>query len=166
MGWTEKQFADLCEKTGVKPEDALKAGKLDLSPEHKASNSAAQSKNAKRKHSEARRIRKGYDTRLALGIPITKPKHNSPLSLVEAARRKTESNEGVDTRIRVKVTCYRTRCLDDDNSIGGLKSLIDCLQLSGLIPSDGYDTIRLEPVQSKVAHKGQEKTRITIEYPE
>ena len=38
---------------------ALKAGKLDLSPEHKASNSAAQSKNAKRKHSQARRIRKG-----------------------------------------------------------------------------------------------------------
>jgi hypothetical protein len=166
MAWTEKEFADLCEKAGVKPEDALKAGKLDLSPEHKASNSLAQSKNVKKRHATTKRIKKGYDTRLALGIPITEPKPNSPLALEQAARRAPPRDEKPDSRIVVRITSYRRRFLDFDNLVGGLKSCVDCLQLSGLIPDDGYDAIKLEPTQERVIGKNQEKTRIEIEYPE
>jgi hypothetical protein len=168
MGWTTKQFEDLCEKVGVKPEDALKTGKLDLSPEHQASNSLAQSRNAKKKHSEIRRIKKGYATKLAAGTGVCskKPKPNSPLALVQAALGADKDTQGNDSRIGIKITAYRLRCLDPDNNTASLKFILDNLQLIGAIPSDGYDAIRLESDQSKVASKKQEKTVITIDYPD
>jgi hypothetical protein len=166
MGWSEKQFADLCEKAGVKPEDAFKTGRLDLSPEHKASIHKGLSEAAKKKHANEKRVKKGYETRIRRGVCITQPKPNSPLTLVEAARREVESDEGPDTRIRVCIEGSRRRCMDADNFTGGLKSFVDALQLSGLIPSDSWTDIKLEPTQKKVSSWQQERTRVTIEYPD
>jgi hypothetical protein len=166
MGWSQKEFEDLCAKTGVKPEDALKAGKLDLTPEHQAANSLAQSKNSKKRYTDERRAKKGYQTKLGTGnLPIAQPKPHSPLALVSQARTEAKGNGGVDRRIVVRITSYRRRFLDFDNFTGGLKSCVDCLVISGLLPDDGPDTIRLEPIQSKVASKKQERTEICIEYP-
>jgi hypothetical protein len=166
MGWTEKQFADLCEKAGVRPEDAMKAGKLDLTPKHKAAISESQTKKANKKHSTKKRIMKGYETRIKLGIPITEPKPNTPLALVAKTWRETKGDEGADRRIRVTIEGQRYQPIDPDNYTGGIKTLLDCIQLCGLIPEDSWEAIRLESKQSKVSSRHQEKTKITIEYPE
>jgi hypothetical protein len=168
MGWTEKQFADLCEKAGVKPEDALKTGRLDLSPEHKAAISKSMSDKSKRRHVNERRAKKGYATKLGTGVGICskKPKPNSPYALVETARRTAKNPESAHPRIGVKITAYRLRYLDPDNNTASFKFILDCLQLCGAIPGDSWEQIKLESAQSKVSSRHQEKTVITIEYPD
>lgn len=156
MGWTEEQFRDLCKKAGVKPEQVLSEGKLDL--DH------AVRPRVKRSHTR----KKSYENSIRAGIqkPLAKP--NSANALVEKTWGNSASNEGVDTRTRVSIEGQRVQCIDPDNYTGGLKALIDCLQHSGLIPQDSWEAIHLETKQTRVKTAGssQEKTIVTIEYLE
>jgi hypothetical protein len=157
MGWTPEQFKEFCAKAGVKPEEALKLGELDLD----------RSKRLNSKETQRRaKISKSYENRVRAGIQKPKSKPDSPNALVEATWRNSASNEGSHTRIRVSIEGQRVSCLDPDNYTGGLKALIDCLQQCGLIPSDSFEAIRLETSQTHVTSPGQERTIVEIEYPD
>lgn len=69
----------------------------------------------------------------------------------------------VETRIIVRIECYRVRLQDPDNAL--LKPCIDQLRYSGLIPEDSPEIIRLEHDQIKVKTKAEEGTKITLIYP-
>ena len=160
MGWTKEQFDEFCAKAGVKPEEALKLGQIDMD------RGAKISAGKKKKAALSRSRKKSYETRVERGISISQPKPDSTYTLVAKARRDSASDEGADTRTRVCIKGYRVRCIDPDNYTGGLKALIDCLQLCGLIPDDSYAAIHLETSQTHVTTPGQERTVVTIEYPE
>lgn len=73
-------------------------------------------------------------------------------------------NEG-SPRVTLRIIGFRCRPLDTDNFCGGAKHLIDSVRESGLIPDDSPEHITLITEQVKVAHKGEERTKIEIEYP-
>ncbi len=66
-------------------------------------------------------------------------------------------------RAFVFITSFRRRLLDTDNLVG--KYVVDSLRYAGLIFDDSPDQITLTVRQRKVAHKGEERTEVTIEYP-
>ncbi len=65
----------------------------------------------------------------------------------------------------VSITSFRRRLLDPDNLVGGVKYFVDSLRYANAIPGDRPDQIRLTVQQRKVAHKSEERTEISIEYP-
>lgn len=69
-------------------------------------------------------------------------------------------------RIIVRITGFRVQPLDEDNFSGSCKDIIDGLTHAGLIYGDGWNQLKHEPDQRKVAHKKDERTEIEIIYPE
>lgn len=58
------------------------------------------------------------------------------------------------------------RTLDADNLAGGSKCLVDEIRYSGLIPDDTPEAIELQVQQVKVKHYAEERTELTLTYPE
>jgi hypothetical protein len=77
-----------------------------------------------------------------------------------ATERKTKSVQ----RVTVRFVGYRCRPLDPDNFAGGCKDLLDGLRHAGLLPDDRPEDIIFETEQIKVAHRGEERTQIILEY--
>lgn len=79
-------------------------------------------------------------------------------------------SEGIQIRssgkVQIRIKFYRRRLADYSRAISE-KALIDCLQYAGLICGDSEKEIRLiDEGQEKVNSKEEERTEITIEYPE
>jgi hypothetical protein len=89
------------------------------------------------------------------------PQLDTPAALVGVEERERPSIH----RIAVLFTGYRVKTLDPDNFAGSVKDLLDGLRHSGLIPEDTAAAITLETEQIKVDGYKQEKTQITISYP-
>lgn len=69
-------------------------------------------------------------------------------------------------KVLVRIKFYRRRLADYSRAISE-KALIDCLQTSGLISGDSEKEIRLiDEGQEKVESVNEERTEITLEYPE
>lgn len=52
--------------------------------------------------------------------------------------------------------------LDTDNRVGGLKIPIDCLVEDGILLADDDQHVSYSIVETRVAHRAEERTRITI----
>ena len=65
-------------------------------------------------------------------------------------------------RIAIKIVSFRTRLLDPDNLVGGVKYFIDSLRYAALIPDDRPQDITLEVSQEKVQTRKEERTTIEI----
>ncbi len=79
--------------------------------------------------------------------------------------RPVGGKEKSDDRISVSYVLYRLRLLDPDSIDQTTKVCTDCLCQIGLIPGDGPDHIKLEVTQEKVAHRNEQRTKLTITYP-
>lgn len=78
-----------------------------------------------------------------------------------------EASEGKEThpkRILVRVIAVRKRALDDDNCCE--KYAVDCLRFIGAIPDDAPDKVQIITTQRKAAKGEEERTIITITYPD
>lgn len=95
-------------------------------------------------------------------IPDPQPKCNQAPALGRAVQGEKQSVG----RIRVSFTGYRVRPLDPDGFAGSTKDLLDGLRRAGLIPDDSWRHIKLETEQEQVAHFNEERTEITITWPE
>ena len=63
----------------------------------------------------------------------------------------------------MRITSYRRRLIDHDNLVGGFKDLIDALEESGLIFTDGPKyLIHKLPAQIQVATEKEERTLVQI----
>lgn len=83
-----------------------------------------------------------------------------PAPLVEAP----PIQEGRPGKIILRIESRRFRLLDDDNSNGGVKWLVDAIRHEGLIPNDSRGEIELVTTQTRVP-KAEVETVITIIYP-
>jgi hypothetical protein len=90
-----------------------------------------------------------------------KPQRPARTPLVNPASGKTQSGN----RYCVSFTIFRIRPLDEDNAFGSVKSCVDLLVGSGLLPSDSPETLKIEVEQAKVAHRKDQRTEITITWP-
>jgi len=79
--------------------------------------------------------------------------------------RPVGGKEKSDDRIGVSYVLYRVRLLDPDAIHGATKVCTDCLQQIGLISGDGPNDITLSVSQEKVAHRNEQRTKLTIVYP-
>lgn len=71
--------------------------------------------------------------------------------------------EGNDPkRFLVRIKSVRSRLLDPDNLVGGVKYHLDACRQCGAIPDDAPHAIKLEVSQTKAASKLDEKTIIEI----
>lgn len=69
-------------------------------------------------------------------------------------------------KVLVSIVFYRYRLADYDRAISE-KALLDCAIYSGLIRDDSLSEIRFGSCcQKKVGSKAEERTEITLEYPE
>lgn len=66
-------------------------------------------------------------------------------------------------RLRIVVTSYRVRLLDDDNVALGAKPLVDCCVAAGFIPSDAKIWCDIQHEQKLVMHPALERTEIVLE---
>ncbi len=66
-------------------------------------------------------------------------------------------------RVRICVTSYRLRLLDDDNVALGAKPLVDCIVAAGWIPSDSKVWCEIKHEQKQVMHPALERTEVTLE---
>lgn len=88
-------------------------------------------------------------------------------SVLSRALGTFEDQEKRPARIRIHVTIFRKRLLDDDNAHGGVKYLVDCLRYAGAIPQDTPGTIELTASQEKVQGKDcVESAVIEVWYPD
>lgn len=85
-----------------------------------------------------------------------KPKHR-PLQALEGNRGNEKPHS---SRRLVRITCFRVRRQDPDNSVA--KWHVDALRLAGIIEDDTEDHIKLEIVQVQVGQKAQERTVIHV----
>jgi hypothetical protein len=96
---------------------------------------------------------------LKASCPLQSPQPEQALcdeSLAEGEGKK----EGA-RRIGVRFNCFRSRLLDPDNLC--VKSLLDGLRYSGLLPGDEPDKIELTVTQEK-CDKKDERTEIQLIY--
>jgi len=68
-----------------------------------------------------------------------------------------------DLKKRASITVYRPRELDDDNFIGGLKSLVDTLKLEGFFKDDNRKFLDLLYSPKQVATREKKGTEVIIE---
>jgi hypothetical protein len=94
-------------------------------------------------------------------IFATKSEHPARTALVDPASGKKESCGRYVVRFRIS----RVRPLDQDNAFGGVKSCVDLLVGSGILPSDSPETLKIEVEQEKVAHRRDQRTEITVIWP-
>lgn len=66
-------------------------------------------------------------------------------------------------RLRICVTSYRRRLLDDDNVALGAKPLVDCCVAAGFIPSDAPIWCKIQHRQEQVSDAAMERTEIALE---
>ena len=66
-------------------------------------------------------------------------------------------------RVRIVVTSYRCRLLDDDNLALGAKALVDSIVAAGIIPSDSPIWCKIEHEQKQIDHPAFERTEILLE---
>lgn len=78
----------------------------------------------------------------------------------------TKGKEKSLERVIVCFKGYRTRPLDADNFAGSVKHLLDGLRAAGIIDDDDPTTIELRTEQVKVKHRHEQKTVITLYYPD
>ena len=69
-------------------------------------------------------------------------------------------------RTIVSIVRASTRSLDQDNLVGSVKSLLDCLRLARLIRDDTTEAIELHVSQVKVKTRKEQGTLVQIEYPD
>jgi hypothetical protein len=171
MGWTKEQFIKFCGKAGVKPENAMREGKIDMrSPEIKAKHHADRVKGANelnkvRKKREAKE-RKHAISDIVTGLQNAQRKSDSSMALEQEIRGQ---NQGMDTsspRYRIKITGLRVRPIDEDNFCAGCKNLIDGIVASGLVPGDDWKTTAIECAQLRVKTWDDECTLIEIDIPD
>ncbi len=101
------------------------------------------------------------DANIGFGV---RPKADQPTSratLEPSVDRKEKGND----RISLCYVLYRIRLLDPDALHNATKVCTDCLQQIGLIPGDGPNDIILSVTQVKVAHRNEQRTKLTITYP-
>jgi hypothetical protein len=65
----------------------------------------------------------------------------------------------------LRITRCAVRLLDQDNLVGGAKSLIDCIVACGLIEDDSPDHVDLRVEQREVVSRTEERTEIELIYP-
>jgi hypothetical protein len=82
-------------------------------------------------------------------------------ALVDPTQGKKEGGN----RYVVRFGIFRVRPLDEDNAFGSVKSCVDLLVGSGILPSDSPETLKIEVGQQKVAHRKDQRTEITITWP-
>ncbi len=98
---------------------------------------------------------------LGFGVRPVDGKQNKRPALGGEASREVKSDE----RPIVGIKCFRVRLLDKENLYGSTKCLTDCLREVGLIPGDSEKEIDLQVSQEKVAHRNEQRTKLTITYP-
>ena len=91
-------------------------------------------------------------------VSDTKPKSDIRQTLRVANEGKKDSKK----RSFVRITRFSCRPLDCDNYAGGCKPLIDQLRYAKLIKDDDPESVQIEFIQVKVAHKTEERTEIEI----
>lgn len=97
------------------------------------------------------------------GMGSSKPKLNSPPTLVKSPPRKVHGMGASQPSHAVRITLSRLRMLDRDNKWACVKSLVDGLVEAGLIPGDSESEIDLIVKQEKVDTRKEIKTVIEIE---
>lgn len=100
-------------------------------------------------------------------------KLNTPRDLVPDTQRQSPSlDEPVaevpreaarQGRVRIVVTSYRCRILDDDNLALGAKPLVDCCVEAGWLPSDAKIWCEIEHRQELIYNLSQERTEMLLE---
>jgi hypothetical protein len=94
-------------------------------------------------------------------LPSAKPERDAGKTL----ERPSQAQNDGSPRVTLRIIGFRCRPLDTDNFCGGAKHLIDSIREAGLIHDDAPEHITLITEQIKVAHRGEERTQIVIEYP-
>jgi hypothetical protein len=94
-------------------------------------------------------------------LPRAKPERDAGQTL----ERSSQAQNDGSPRVTLRIIGFRCRPLDTDNFCGGAKHLIDSIREAGLIHDDSPEHITLVTEQIKVAHRGEERTQIIIEYP-
>lgn len=102
------------------------------------------------------------------------PHDNNPTHPRQAAKLERDpgnaslaAGEGKETaagRVLVRVVSIRKRLCDEDNLAE--KGFIDCLRYCGAIPDDSPEKVGITTTQRKAAKGEQERTEISITYPE
>ncbi len=97
------------------------------------------------------------------------PDSKTPSSVVERRSgdeplAQAQAKAGYSGKYLVRVVSFRRRLLDEDNLCS--KYHIDALRYASILPSDAPDQCRIETTQIKVETKEQERTEITITYPQ
>jgi hypothetical protein len=64
----------------------------------------------------------------------------------------------------LRITRCAVRLLDQDNLVGGAKSLIDCIKSAGLIEDDSPGCVDLHVEQRQVVSRTEERTEIELIY--
>lgn len=103
----------------------------------------------------------GYYSRTetnASWVSYPKPKCDAKQALEPLPPAKERSQ----SRTHIRITRYSCRPLDCDNYAGGCKPLIDELRYAKLIRDDDPESVQIEFIQVKVAHKAEERTEIEI----
>lgn len=87
--------------------------------------------------------------------PVAKPKRRVRNGALAAGKAK----EGDSAFYLVRVTSFRSRLIDTDNSV--CKWHVDALRYAGILPEDNAETALIQTAQVKV-RKGEERTEIEI----
>ena len=104
-----------------------------------------------------------YEPITEVGNKAQNPKPKRPVRNEPLGKKK---GKGTHTgRVTVRIKSSRSRLLDTDNLIGGVKYFVDGLRHAGLIHDDREEDIILEVSQAKVSKKEKEKTEIELIYP-
>ena len=93
-------------------------------------------------------------------LQSSQPERDEGKTLERPSQTQNESSP----RATLRIIGFRCRPLDPDNFCGGAKHLIDCIREAGLIDNDSPEHITLITEQVKVAHRGEERTQIVLEY--
>ena len=83
-----------------------------------------------------------------------------PVDEPVAAVPREASRQG---RVRICVTSYRLRLLDDDNVALGAKPLVDACIEAGIAPADSKIWCEIKHEQKQVMHPAFERTEILVE---
>tara|TARA_R110002051_G_scaffold136385_1_gene209045 strand:+ start:421 stop:780 length:360 start_codon:yes stop_codon:yes gene_type:complete len=104
-----------------------------------------------------------YDSIIEVGNKPQNPKPKHPVRDESLGQKKGKGAHS--GRVTVRIKSSRSRLLDTDNLIGGVKYFVDGLRHAGLIHDDREEDIILEVSQTKVSKKEKEKTEIELIYP-